>query len=228
MLIGGELVAGDGDAIAVENPFTEETFAEVGAALRASRSTRRSRPPPRPRAGWERTPAVERGEMLHEVANRLRERTDELAETMTREGGKPLDREPRRGRLDRGGVRLLRRDRPRLGRPRDPADRGDPARDGGQGPGRRRRLHRALELPAAAARVEARAGARRRQPDGLQALRADPALDPRARALLRAPARRRRQPRRRRRRRWRRDRRRRAGRLRRLHRLGRDRQEGRR
>jgi betaine-aldehyde dehydrogenase len=40
--------------------------------------------------GWERTPAVERGEMLHEVATSLRERTDELAATMTAEGGKPL------------------------------------------------------------------------------------------------------------------------------------------
>jgi acyl-CoA reductase-like NAD-dependent aldehyde dehydrogenase len=36
------------------------------------------------------TPAVERAELLHEVANRLRARTDELAELMTKEGGKPL------------------------------------------------------------------------------------------------------------------------------------------
>ncbi|MGZ5333396.1 MAG: aldehyde dehydrogenase family protein, partial [Solirubrobacterales bacterium] len=39
---------------------------------------------------WARTPAGERGEMLHEIAAKLRARTDELAETMTREGGKPL------------------------------------------------------------------------------------------------------------------------------------------
>src|SRR3712207_2899570 len=35
-------------------------------------------------------PAIERAELLHEVATRLRSRTDELADLMTREGGKPL------------------------------------------------------------------------------------------------------------------------------------------
>src|SRR5687767_14771330 len=35
-------------------------------------------------------PAIERGEMLHEVAARLRAKTDELARVMTLEGGKPL------------------------------------------------------------------------------------------------------------------------------------------
>jgi betaine-aldehyde dehydrogenase len=37
-----------------------------------------------------RMPAVDRGELLHEVANRIEGRTDELAEAMTLEGGKPL------------------------------------------------------------------------------------------------------------------------------------------
>ena len=89
MLIGGEQVAGEGDALAVENPFTEEAVAEVAlpsaeqvdAAIAAAAEAGRE---------WERTPAVERGEMLHEVATRLRARTDELAETRTAEGGKPL------------------------------------------------------------------------------------------------------------------------------------------
>jgi betaine-aldehyde dehydrogenase len=88
LLIGGEQVAGDGDGLAVENPFTEETVATVGtpsdeqldAAIAAAADAQR---------GWERTPAVERGEMLHEVATRLRARTDELAELLTLEGGKP-------------------------------------------------------------------------------------------------------------------------------------------
>src|SRR5688572_3487975 len=89
LLIDGELVAGEGEELSVENPATEEEVAavataspaQVEAAIGAARRAQR---------GWERTPAVERGEMLHEVANRLRARTDELAELMTLEGGKPL------------------------------------------------------------------------------------------------------------------------------------------
>ncbi len=89
MLIGGEQVAGSGAALAVENPYEERTLASVSlpgaeqveAAIAAAAEAQ---------AGWERTPAVERGEMLHEVATRLRARAEELAELMTREGGKPL------------------------------------------------------------------------------------------------------------------------------------------
>ncbi len=89
LLIDGELVSGDGAPLDVENPFTEESVASVGtadpeqvdaavtAAVEASRE-------------WGRTPAVDRGELLREVATRLRARTDELAEVMTLEGGKPL------------------------------------------------------------------------------------------------------------------------------------------
>ena len=89
LLIGGEQVPGDGPPLAVENPATEETVAEVGtaspeqvdAAVAAAREAARA---------WAAIPAVERAELLHEVAARLRERTDELARTMTLEGGKPL------------------------------------------------------------------------------------------------------------------------------------------
>ncbi len=89
MLIGGELVAGSGTTLEVENPYTEETIASVAtasdeqidAAIAAARAAARE---------WARTPAVDRGELLREVANRLRERTDDLAEVITREGGKPL------------------------------------------------------------------------------------------------------------------------------------------
>jgi len=89
LLIGGEQVEGAGERLEVENPYSEETVATVGApsaeqvdaAIAAARGAAR---------GWGRTPAVERGEMLHEVAARLRSRTDQLAEVMTLEGGKPL------------------------------------------------------------------------------------------------------------------------------------------
>ena len=88
LLIGGERAAGEGESLAVENPYTEETVAsvdlpsdeQVDAAIAAARDARRQ---------WERTPAVERGEMLHELAGRLRAQADELAQLMTLEGGKP-------------------------------------------------------------------------------------------------------------------------------------------
>jgi betaine-aldehyde dehydrogenase len=88
-LIGGQAVTGDGEPLAIENPATEETVAtvatpsdeQVAAAIAAAREAQRS---------WERTPAVERAELLHEVATRLRGRSDELAELMTLEGAKPL------------------------------------------------------------------------------------------------------------------------------------------
>ena len=89
LLIGGEQVAGGGSPLEVENPYTAETIAtvalpsaeQVDAAVAAATEAARE---------WARTPAIERGEMLHEVAARLRARTDELARVMTLEGGKPL------------------------------------------------------------------------------------------------------------------------------------------
>jgi betaine-aldehyde dehydrogenase len=89
LLIRGEQVAGEGAPFAVENPTTEETVAEVGAAspeqldaaIAGAREGAR---------GWAATPAVERAELLHEVARRLRALTDDLARALTVEGGKPL------------------------------------------------------------------------------------------------------------------------------------------
>jgi acyl-CoA reductase-like NAD-dependent aldehyde dehydrogenase len=89
LLIAGERVEGDGARLAVENPATEETVAEVGAAsgeqvdaaIAAAREAF---------AGWAATPAAERAELLHEVATRLRSSSEELAHAMTLEGGKPL------------------------------------------------------------------------------------------------------------------------------------------
>jgi acyl-CoA reductase-like NAD-dependent aldehyde dehydrogenase len=88
LLIGGELVEGAGALLEVEEPARGEVFAsvplpseeQVDAAIAAAREAS---------GGWASTPAADRAEMLHEVARRIRERTDALAETMTREGGKP-------------------------------------------------------------------------------------------------------------------------------------------
>ncbi len=89
LLIRGEQVEGQGAPLAVENPATEETFAslkgpspdQLDAAIAGAREAAR---------GWASTPAVERAEMLHEVATRMRAMTDSLARAMTLEGGKPL------------------------------------------------------------------------------------------------------------------------------------------
>jgi len=89
LLIAGEQVEGQGSSLAVENPATEETLAELSAAseeqIDAAVAAAREAAP-----GWAATPAAERAELLHEVAARLRARTDELARAMTLEGGKPL------------------------------------------------------------------------------------------------------------------------------------------
>lgn len=89
LLIAGEAVAGDGEPLTVENPYTTETLASVGtasteqlgAAVAAARGAF---------ATWSGTPALERAEALHEIARRLRDGGEELARTMTAEGGKPL------------------------------------------------------------------------------------------------------------------------------------------
>jgi acyl-CoA reductase-like NAD-dependent aldehyde dehydrogenase len=88
LLIDGEWIGGEGAPLEVENPFTEAVVATVGsasaeqldAAVAGARTAFK---------GWERTPAGERAELLHEVAASLRARTDELAELMSAEGGKP-------------------------------------------------------------------------------------------------------------------------------------------
>jgi acyl-CoA reductase-like NAD-dependent aldehyde dehydrogenase len=88
LFINGESVTGDGRTLEVENPYSEEVIASVGTPSReqldaAIAAAWEAAP------GWGRTPAVDRGELLREVATRLRHRTDDLAEVMTREGGKP-------------------------------------------------------------------------------------------------------------------------------------------
>ena len=89
MWIEGAEVAGDGAVEVVRNPASEEPIAEVrsaspaqvDAAVAAARAALR---------GWRRTPAGERGELLHGVAAWLRDHTEELGRLMTLEGGKPL------------------------------------------------------------------------------------------------------------------------------------------
>ena len=89
LLIAGEQVAGLGAALAVENPATEETLASVALPSHEQVDTAVAGAAEATRA-WAGIPALERAELLHEVAARMRAITDELALAMTREGGKPL------------------------------------------------------------------------------------------------------------------------------------------
>jgi acyl-CoA reductase-like NAD-dependent aldehyde dehydrogenase len=89
VLIGGREVEGRGRPIEVVNPASEETITEVGAATQeqvgeAVAAAKVAYP------SWKKTPAPERGEMLHALATWINEHTVELAVTLTNEGGKPL------------------------------------------------------------------------------------------------------------------------------------------
>jgi betaine-aldehyde dehydrogenase len=89
LLIRGEQVEGEGTGLAVENPATEEKLTELRGASPEQVDTAVAGACEAAR-GWAATPAVERAEMLHEVATRMRAMTEDLARTLTSEGGKPL------------------------------------------------------------------------------------------------------------------------------------------
>ena len=90
MLIDGERVASvSGEYFDVQDPATEGLLdqAPMGneedarAAIAAANEAFKS---------WRKVSAHEKAELLHEVARKIRVRTEELATLLTREGGKPL------------------------------------------------------------------------------------------------------------------------------------------
>lgn len=89
MLVNGKRVQGRGPGVEVIDPATGETIDEVASAsldqvleaVDAAKTAFRQ---------WKRTPAPERGEMMHALSAWIAENTEELATTLTREGGKPL------------------------------------------------------------------------------------------------------------------------------------------
>lgn len=90
MWIDGAWTPGtSGATIAVHDPATEELIAQVPAGNAAdveAAVAAASRAFPQ----WRNTAAGTRAELLHEVARKIVERTEELAVLLTREGGKPL------------------------------------------------------------------------------------------------------------------------------------------
>ena len=88
--IGGKrTTSSSAETIEIWNPYTESvldtvprgTPADVERAVEAAQEAF---------AEWRWIPAVERADMLHEVARRLRDDAEELARQLTLEGGKPL------------------------------------------------------------------------------------------------------------------------------------------
>ena len=89
MLVNGTLEDGTGAPFRVVNPATEEVLAELGSAApdQIERAVSGARGAFK---AWKKTPAAERGEMLHALSRWITSRADALAVTLTREGGKPL------------------------------------------------------------------------------------------------------------------------------------------
>lgn len=90
MLINGQRVASTtGETFEVQNPATEEVIGhapmgnedDARKAIAAANAAFRT---------WRKATAHEKAEMLHEVAHKIRARTEELATQLTLEGGKPL------------------------------------------------------------------------------------------------------------------------------------------
>ena len=179
---------------------------------RSSRTSRRAPPrtstapsrPPTPRSQtWKKTTPQDRSLLLLKIADALEARGDELGRLESANAGKPVG-----AAIDEMAVcadlfRFFAGAAPRHGRPRRQRVRGRPHLDHPARPDRRRRLDRAVELPALHGLVEARPGARDRQHGRAQAVGADPADRPRLRRDPQrdpAPGRRQRPVRRRRRR----------------------------
>src|SRR5258706_14635668 len=90
MSINGQRVpSASGETFAVHDPATEEEIAQAPlgnqedarAAIDAANAAFK---------GWRKVTAHDKAQMLHEAARKIRERTEELATQLTREGGKPL------------------------------------------------------------------------------------------------------------------------------------------
>ncbi|HSE42759.1 MAG TPA: aldehyde dehydrogenase family protein [Acidobacteriota bacterium] len=83
------VASSSGQTFPVVNPATEEVIDRVarGNAEDADRAVEVAY---HAFAEWKNTPGLERAERMHEFARRLREKNREIAELLTREGGKPL------------------------------------------------------------------------------------------------------------------------------------------
>src|SRR5918992_371333 len=79
----------DNGSLNVINPATEESIEEIETSSREDldKAAEKARGAFKE---WRGVSGLERAELFHEIANNLRNHADELAEIMTREGGKPF------------------------------------------------------------------------------------------------------------------------------------------
>src|SRR5215831_16704541 len=90
MFIDGKFVESlSGETLAVENPAMEEIIDTVPSARGADAEVA-VRAAVRAQDDWRFVPGIERCEMLHRVAWKIREHQRDLATLLTQEGGKPL------------------------------------------------------------------------------------------------------------------------------------------
>ncbi len=90
MLIDGQIVeSAAGKAAAILNPANQEPVAEVSLGGREE-ATLALKAADRAFPGWARTDPKKRGDLLHQGADLVRERAEEIARLLTMEQGKPL------------------------------------------------------------------------------------------------------------------------------------------
>ncbi len=90
MFIDGEFVESlSGETFAVENPATEEQIDNVPRA-RGADAERAVLAAVKAQDDWRFVPGIEKCELLHGVARKMRDHQRDLATLLTEEGGKPL------------------------------------------------------------------------------------------------------------------------------------------
>ncbi len=90
LFIGGEWVEAKGGTFASENPATEETLCEVGAASAADADDAVVSAQAALAGDWGKMSPRERGKLLWRIADALEARTEEFAQVETADNGKPI------------------------------------------------------------------------------------------------------------------------------------------
>lgn len=92
LLINGRWLDGaSAKRLAIVNPATEETFAEVSSATTEEIDQAVVAGQAAFESGWRNLPPGQRAELLHNLAKRIRETAEEIAQLETRNVGKPIE-----------------------------------------------------------------------------------------------------------------------------------------